>query len=167
MIYEWWWQSNRYTAFGKSSSWAVLVNFMKPKVYSKYIRSKEWLGKHSNWLKSFNSCAAFPFLHLGKSSRGYHRYNMHHTHYKTLGHERLWWDVVPLSIFAHQHIVHGVLSLYKRPSQQKVYPNLCQRLFHAWCRSMILLVWFWWLILPVTLMLAWKANQSGVLGFLK
>ena len=143
---------------------------MKRKVkvgYTEYICSKDWLEKHPKWLRSFGRCSAFLFIPLGKSDDGYRSYNIHHIHYKTLGRERLWWDVVPLSLFAHHHIFHGVLSFYKRPSDQRTYPNLLQRVFHAWCRLMILIVWLRWLLLPVVLFAVWGLNQGKVLGFVK
>ena len=72
---------------------------VKVKSYIEYIRSKDWLVKHPKWLKSFGRCSAFLFIPLGKLDDGYRSYNIHHTHYKTLGRERLWWDVVPLPQF--------------------------------------------------------------------
>lgn len=130
--------------------------------YHEYIKSDAWRGRHSKWLKSFGYCAALPWLVLGKNPDGtYRAYNMHHTHYKTLGRERLWLDVVPLSIFAHDKIVHGILSGYKKPSEQKHYPNLPQQLFHAWCRLIMALNLWWWAILPVMIGVVWKAHQSN------
>jgi hypothetical protein len=33
----------------------------------------------------------------------------------------------------HKWILHGILSGFKRPSQQKSYPNVAQKLAHYWC----------------------------------
>lgn len=106
--------------------------------YHEYIKSTSWLSKHKGWLKASGyRCAAFPWLRLGRVGGRYHRYNIHHTHYKTLGHERLWWDVLPLSDFAHHWVVHGLLSGWKKPSQQQHYPNPLQSAFHCYCRLMM------------------------------
>jgi hypothetical protein len=82
-----------------------------------------------------------PWLYIGKVKGKHHAYNMHHTHYRNLGREQLWIDVVPLSKFAHDWIIHGILSGFKRPSQQRNYPNMPQRVAHAWCRLPLLLKW--------------------------
>ncbi|MBW4692229.1 MAG: hypothetical protein KME27_10730 [Lyngbya sp. HA4199-MV5] len=59
---------------------------------------------------------------------------MHHLDYRNLGHETYWWDVLVLSPAAHDWLIHGLLSGWKRPRQQKHYPNLPQRLAHNWGR---------------------------------
>jgi hypothetical protein len=98
--------------------------------YKHYIISTEWRSKHKDFLKtSHYRCALFPWVKVGKK----HRYNVHHMNYKNLGSERLWVDVICLCPFAHSFIIHGLLSGFKRPSQQKNYPNTAQRLAHAWC----------------------------------
>jgi hypothetical protein len=98
--------------------------------YSQYIISTEWRSKHKDFLKSSHyRCAFFPWVKVGKKSR----YNVHHMNYRNLGKERLWVDVICLSPFAHSFIIHGILSGFKRPSQQKDYPNTAQRLAHVWC----------------------------------
>jgi hypothetical protein len=98
--------------------------------YSQYIISTEWRSKHKDFLKSSHyRCAFFPWVKVGRKAR----YNVHHMSYKNLGNERLWVDVVCLSPFAHSFIIHGILSGFRRPSQQKNYPNTAQRLVHAWC----------------------------------
>ena len=98
--------------------------------YSSYITSTEWRSKHKDFLKSSHyRCAFFPWVNVGKK----YRYNVHHMNYKNLGNECLWVDVVCLSPFAHSFIIHGILSGFRRPSQQKNYPNTAQRLAHMWC----------------------------------
>jgi hypothetical protein len=98
--------------------------------YSQYITSSEWRSKHKDFLKqSHYRCAFFPWVKVGKKAR----YNVHHMNYSNLGNERLWVDVICLSPFAHSFIIHGILSGFRRPSQQKKYPNTGQRLAHAWC----------------------------------
>lgn len=98
--------------------------------YRHYITSQEWRSKHTQFLKkSRYRCAMFPFIKVGKK----HRYNVHHMNYKNLGNERLWTDVICLCPFAHTFIIHGILSGFRRPSQQKNYPNNAQKLAHAWC----------------------------------
>lgn len=96
--------------------------------YRSYIVSPEWRGKHKEFLKrSRYRCAFFPLLSVKK------RYNCHHMNYENLGSEQLWVDVVVLHPWIHKWIIHGLLSGFKRPSQQKNYPNAAQRLAHFWC----------------------------------
>jgi hypothetical protein len=98
--------------------------------YKTYITSTEWRSKHKDFLKSSHyRCAFFPWVKVGKK----HRYNVHHMNYENLGSERLWVDVICVCPFAHSFIIHGLLSGFKRPSQQKRIPNTAQRLAHAWC----------------------------------
>lgn len=98
--------------------------------YRSYITSNEWRSKHKDFLKSSHyRCAFFPWVKVGKKRR----YNVHHMNYENLGSERLWVDVICLCPFVHSFIIHGLLSGFKRPSQQKRYPNTAQRLAHAWC----------------------------------
>lgn len=94
-----------------------------------------------------------PWLHIGKVKGKHYPYNMHHVDYRNLGHEQLWRDVVPLSKFAHEWIIHGILSGFKRPSQQKHYPNAAQRIAHAWCRSPLLIKWV--VLWSIVLLLSW------------
>lgn len=110
--------------------------------YSSYINSQEWRSKHPLWLKqAHHTCSLLPWLYIGKVKGKHHAYNMHHMHYRNLGREQIWIDVVPLSKFAHDWIIHGILSGFKRPSQQRHYPNTAQRVAHAWCRLPLLLKW--------------------------
>jgi hypothetical protein len=96
--------------------------------YKAYITSSEWRDKHKPFLKrSRYRCAFLPFLSLKK------RYNCHHMNYDNLGDEQLWVDVVCVHPWVHKWILHGILSGFKRPSQQKSYPNAAQRLAHYWC----------------------------------
>jgi hypothetical protein len=98
--------------------------------YREYITSPEWRDKHKDFLKrSHYRCAFFPFIKVGKKAR----YNCHHMNYENLGDEQLWVDVICLCPFAHSFIIHGILSGFRRPSQQKSYPNTAQRLAHGWC----------------------------------
>jgi hypothetical protein len=88
--------------------------------YSSYITSTEWRSKHKEFLKkSHYRCAFFPWVKVGRKGR----YNVHHMNYRNLGNERLWVDVICLSPFAHSFIIHGVLSGFRRPSQQKKLPK--------------------------------------------
>jgi hypothetical protein len=98
--------------------------------YREYIKSPEWRGKHKGWLKASNyRCSMFPWLQVGKGKP----YNCHHMIYN-LGEEKLWEHVIVVHPFVHKHIIHGILSGYKRPSQQKGgYPNNLQKLAHLWC----------------------------------
>jgi hypothetical protein len=59
--------------------------------------------------------------------------------YENLGDERLWVDVIVVCPFVHNFILHGLLSGFKRPSQQKNYPNKAQQLAHFWCCQPVLL----------------------------
>lgn len=98
--------------------------------YKEYIVSDSWRSKHKGFLKrSHYRCSMFPFIQVGKKAR----YNIHHMNYMNLGSERLWIDVICLCPFAHSFIIHGLLSGFKRPSQQQNYPNAAQRLAHFWC----------------------------------
>ena len=98
--------------------------------YRAYITSSEWRDKHKDFLKrSHYRCSMFPFIKVGKKAR----YNVHHMNYENLGDEQLWVDVICLCPFAHSFIIHGILSGFRRPSQQKNYPNAAQRLAHGWC----------------------------------
>lgn len=78
-----------------------------------------------------------PWLRLGNIKGNYHPYNIHHTNYKNLGSEQFGRDVLPVSRFAHRVIIHGILSGFKRPSEQEVYPNLPQRIIHNWGRFVL------------------------------
>jgi len=104
--------------------------------YRSYISSREWRAKHKQWLKAANyRCAMFPWVRVGQLPKGkYHRYAIHHMHYNSLGRERYWFDVLPLCPFAHDGILHGLLSGYRSASQQKRFPNFAQILVHAWMR---------------------------------
>jgi hypothetical protein len=98
--------------------------------YRQYITSPEWRNKHSEFLKcSRYRCAFFPFIKVGKKAR----YNVHHMNYENLGNETLWVDVIVVCPFVHNFIIHGLLSGFRRPSQQKSYPNKAQQLAHFWC----------------------------------
>ena len=100
-------------------------------IYHEYIISEEWRSKHPGFLAEARyQCAAMPWVKVGRGSF----YRCHHLHYNTLGRERYWFDVVCLSPFVHDLIVHGILSGGKKPSQQEIYPNTAQQYFHAWCR---------------------------------
>jgi hypothetical protein len=98
--------------------------------YRRYITSSEWRNKHKEFLKrSHYRCSMFPFIKVGRKAR----YNVHHMNYKNLGDETLWVDVIVVCPFVHNFIIHGILSGFKRPSQQKNYPNKAQQLAHFWC----------------------------------
>lgn len=104
--------------------------------YRVYITSPEWRDKHKDFLKrSHYRCSMFPFIKVGKK----HRYNCHHMNYDNLGSEELWVDVICLCPFAHSFIIHGILSGFRRPSQQKCYPNKAQQLAHFWCCQPVLI----------------------------
>lgn len=81
----------------------------------------------------------FPWVSVGKTRGKYHRYEVHHTHYSTLGDERFWVDVIVLCPFAHW-MIHRVLGGADRVRHQKTpYPNTLQRTAHAWCRLPVVL----------------------------
>lgn len=105
--------------------------------YNEYIVSRQWYNKHSSWLESVGyRCTMLPWVRIG---RGRGKYAIHHLHYSNLGQEKLGRDVVPLSRFAHDYIIHGILSSFKSAGKQRGYPNLAQRLAHWWC---IQRLWF-------------------------
>ncbi len=103
--------------------------------YRGYITSSEWRDKHKEFLKrSHYRCSFFPFIKCGNKAR----YNIHHCNYENLGNETLWVDVIVVCPFVHNFILHGLLSGFRRPSQQKNYPNAAQRLAHFWCCQPVL-----------------------------
>ncbi len=99
--------------------------------YRAYIQSKEWYGKHKFWLLESNyRCSMFPWIQCGKGKP----YRMHHKTYDNVGDEALWKDVIVLSPFAHDFIIHGILSGFKSAGKQKgKYPNRAQKIAHTWC----------------------------------
>ena len=100
--------------------------------YKTYITSDDWYSKHPAWLKAVGyRCTMFPWIRIGKG----HRYVVHHMNYKNLGYECLGRDVVPLSPFAHNFVIHGVLAQFKSAGKQGNYPNLLQRTVHFWCNQ--------------------------------
>ncbi len=104
--------------------------------YHPYIRSRKWYAKHKQWLRATGyACALFPWVKIGRGRP----YRIHHLHYANLGNERLGRDVIPLCPFAHDQVIHGILSGCKSAGQQRHYPNLSQRLIHTWCRQRL---WF-------------------------
>jgi hypothetical protein len=104
--------------------------------YRGYITSSEWRDKHKDFLKrSHYRCSFFPFIKCGKKAR----YNVHHMNYDNLGDETLWVDVIVVCPFVHNFILHGLLSGFKRPSQQRNYPNKAQQLAHFWCCQPVLI----------------------------
>ena len=118
--------------------------------YQTYITSPEWRSHHPRWLKSVQyRCTFLPWLRIGDGKP----YAIHHLHYRNLGNERLIRDVLPVSKFAHEFIIHGLLSGGKAAGQQRRYPNLAQKLVHAWMRlglllkGALLLGGGWWIFL--------------------
>jgi hypothetical protein len=100
--------------------------------YQTYIVSQEWRSHHPKWLKAVGyRCTLFPWIRIGKGKP----YAIHHLHYRNLGHERLGRDVLPLSKFAHEKVVHGLLSNWKSAGKQRSYPNLSQQMMHEWMRQ--------------------------------
>ncbi|NJM76362.1 MAG: general secretion pathway protein GspF [Acaryochloridaceae cyanobacterium RU_4_10] len=100
--------------------------------YHQYIISQEWRSQHPNWLKAVGCrCTLFPWIEIGKGKP----YSIHHLHYRNLGNERLGRDVLPVSKFAHEKILHGLLSGGKSAGKQRNYPNLAQCLVHEWMRQ--------------------------------
>ena len=89
-------------------------------------------------------CCLLPWLKAERQSA-------HHLNYKRVGREWFWADALPLSRFAHHYIIHGLLSLGKRPSQQGrgKFPNYFQWVAHQVMRvNAIALVVFagaWWM----------------------
>jgi hypothetical protein len=101
-----------------------------------YITSVEWRDKHKEFLKrSHYRCSFFQSIKCGKK----HRYSVHHMNYDNLGDETLWVDVIVVCPFVHNFIIHGLFSCFRRPSQQKNYPNTAQRLAHGWCCQPVVL----------------------------
>jgi hypothetical protein len=108
--------------------------------YKTYITSPEWRDKHKPFLKRSRYRCAFSLLPIGRKIKGkYFGYALHHMNYNNLGDEQLWVDVVCLHPFIHKWIIHGILSGFRRPSQQKNYPNLLQKAAHYWCCQPVIL----------------------------
>lgn len=121
--------------------------------YHSYIKSQNWYSKHRPWLSAVGDrCTMFPWIRVG----GGHRYAIHHMNYKNLGDEKLGRDVVPLCPFAHEYIIHGILSGFKSAGKQRNYPNLAQRLVHSWC------VQRRWFKGVLTLLILWKLVELNL-----
>lgn len=119
--------------------------------YHTYIKSNNWYSKHKGWLAAVgNRCTMFPWVQVGKG----HRYAIHHMNYKNLGDEKLGRDVIPLCPFAHDYVIHGILSGFKSAGKQRNYPNLAQRLVHFWCVQRL---WFKTILILLAL---WKLTIS-------
>ncbi len=110
---------------------------MNPLVdYQSYIQTDQWRSRHSEWLRAVGyRCTLLPWIRIGRGRP----YAVHHLHYANLGNERLGRDVLPVSKFAHQVIIHGLLSWGKPAGQQRRYPNLGQQIAHTWMRQRL---WF-------------------------
>ena len=120
--------------------------------YRQYITSPEWRNKHPEFLKrSHYRCSFFPFIKCGKKAR----YNIHHCNYENLGNETLWVDVIVVCPFVHNFIIHGLLSGFKRPSQQKSYPNTAQRIAHFWCCQPVMVRSALLVVVVVNVVKAW------------
>lgn len=120
--------------------------------YRTYITSSEWRGKHKGFLKRSHHRCSFSLLPIGKTIKGkYFGYAIHHMNYDNLGDEQLWIDVIALHPFIHRWIIHGLLSGFKRPSQQKNYPNTAQRLAHFWCCQPVIVRAVFFVLLLVNL----------------
>ncbi|NEQ25376.1 MAG: general secretion pathway protein GspF [Microcoleus sp. SIO2G3] len=106
--------------------------------HASYLQSRLWLDRHSDWLRRAHyRCSMFPWVTVGRKARGkYCRYHIHHTHYSGnyQRNERLWLDVLPLCPFAHRVIHRGLGGSDRARAQRHRFPNLVQRLAHAWCR---------------------------------
>jgi hypothetical protein len=104
--------------------------------YHQYIISQQWRSQHSIWLKAVGyRCTLCPWIKIGRGKP----YAIHHLHYRNLGQERLGRDVLPVSKFAHEKIIHGILSWGKSAGKQQNYPNLAQSVAHEWMRQRL---WF-------------------------
>ncbi len=104
--------------------------------YSSFIQSAAWRNKHKDWLKrSHFRCSMFPWIVVGTTAKGkYCPYAIHHMQYRNFGgKEQFGRDVVALSPFAHDWVIHGILSFWLKPGQQRGYPNFFQRVAHCWC----------------------------------
>lgn len=77
-------------------------------------------------------------------------------HYKNLGDEKLGRDIVPLSPFAHDFIIHGILAGFKSAGQQRNYPNFAQRLAHFWCVQRL------WVKRALALLILWKLIEASL-----
>jgi len=90
--------------------------------YHSYIKSDQWKDKATaiKLMACIWRLSPLPLL-FG---------NVHHVTYKNIGYERYLRDTIVISPITHMFIIHGVLSLFKRPGQQETYPNKGQKIFH-------------------------------------
>jgi len=90
--------------------------------YAQYIRSNEWAYK----AMKFKIMACFWRLSLLPLFG-----HAHHIHYRNLGNEKYLRDIIIVGPFMHMTIIHGLLSLWQRPSEQQDFPNILQDLVHV------------------------------------
>ena len=90
--------------------------------YHVYLQSRQWREK-AGFIK-FLACiwrlSPLPFL-FGDA---------HHVKYKNLTKEIYLRDIIVVSPVIHILLIHGILSGFKRPGQQRRYPNVFQSMIH-------------------------------------
>ncbi len=110
--------------------------------YHEYINSYEWKNRGRIFLKRVGRrCQFFPWIQLKK-------YNIHHCHYKNLGHERWNIDSIVVSLTAH-NLIHGwlagsltVIRVSKQNRNPKnKYPNNLQKIIHWYARVVGILLY--------------------------
>jgi hypothetical protein len=84
---------------------SLIADYLLGRLFSQAIVSQSAIAQHYS-----ADALAFPMSQLSRT---------HRTVLKT-------GDVICLCPFAHSFIIHGLLSGFKRPSQQRKYPNKAQ-----------------------------------------
>ncbi|MBD2072684.1 hypothetical protein H6F86_02025 [Phormidium sp. FACHB-592] len=99
---------------------------------------------HKRWLWLTCGRCCITLRPIGRHSKNYYPYEMHHANYKS---DRLWWNVLPVSKGFHTGIMHGALSGGLSAGEQRRktghYPNLPQTLLHWWGRVILLVLLTW------------------------
>lgn len=94
-----------------------------------------WQAQHPKWLRACCHRSCLSLNPIGRVNGKYYPYAMHHACYPD---NYLWFNVLPLTKEEHEGFIHNFLSNGQKPSQQKHYPNLPQRLVHLHCRIILL-----------------------------
>ncbi|ETR71251.1 MAG: hypothetical protein OMM_08244 [Candidatus Magnetoglobus multicellularis str. Araruama] len=94
--------------------------------YHIYIQSSQWRNK-ALFMKVLACIWRFSLLPLVFG-------DAHHIKYNNITKEIYLRDIVIIGPFVHSLVVHGILSGFKRPSQQKNYPNSLQSIVHFFYR---------------------------------
>ena len=107
---------------------------MSANKYQEVIHSQQWRNLQKSVLTLQGHRDPLFLIPLGQCGGRYHKYNIHHMHYKFLGNDCWLGSVIAVSPFTHW-IIHNVLGLSSRAGSQKFlggYPNILQIIFHIY-----------------------------------